>query len=770
MKHLEVIAAAPRPTGSPELAFVRSYLVGEIKKLGLDPKVHKAQVMRQWSGHYLRAATVENIAVRLPGTAKGQALLLMSHYDSVPNSYGATDDGSGVVTLLETMRAMTTLPPLKNDVIFLFTDGEELLLLGAKAFVEQHPWMEDVKLAMNFEGSGSRGPVFLFETSPKNSRLIREFARAAPYPLGNSLMYEIYRRLPNDTDLTEFKKAGRAGLNFAYLDSPFDYHSANDNLKNIDERSIQHHGSYALALARHFGNISLAGEGSADSIFFNTIGFGFVHYPGKWGVVVVAAAWLLFMAVSARGLRAGRMKIQGVFFGLIAFLAALTVVPLAMKGLLAVIRTFYEGPRWWLLFYHQKSLLIGFVSLSLALLWVLFQLFQKGFKVWHGAALFAGINLLLHFGGLFRWTSLASSLAACGILVLMFRRGTGVWHLTMGSLFAWLVLVTAGTVMLPGGSYFAWLPAFGLIPVARVFFSKHTSNLSFETRALFFIASMPALLWLSSIVYLFFIASGLDQIRVVAALVVLTAGLLVPHFDFISRVTGRVLPGALFILGVAFLIRGTIGANFDERHKRPNCVFYVESADAPSSFWASTDLKPDRWTANYLTQKPDAGAMAEFLPGSAATIIRAEAPPSRLPAPELALIEDTTKDDVRTLKMLLKSARQAPILHILLSPNTPLVGAELNGMAVDGLEVSGQASAGNWRRWLYYALPFEGITLTLRLVPARPVEIRLTDISYGLPELPGFHPEPRPSSMMPMPYTYSDMTLVTKTILLDQEK
>ena len=49
----------------------------------------------------------------------------MAHYDSVPFGPGAADDGAGVVTLLETARALKAGPPLKNDVIFLFTDGEE---------------------------------------------------------------------------------------------------------------------------------------------------------------------------------------------------------------------------------------------------------------------------------------------------------------------------------------------------------------------------------------------------------------------------------------------------------------------------------------------------------------------------------------------------------------------------------------------------------------------------------------------------------------------
>ena len=86
-------------------------------------------------------------------------------------------------------------PPPKRDIIALFTDGEEIGLIGAKVFVGQargglgegHPWMADVGLVLNFEAAGNRGPCCLFETSEQNGWLIREFARADPFPIGNSL-------------------------------------------------------------------------------------------------------------------------------------------------------------------------------------------------------------------------------------------------------------------------------------------------------------------------------------------------------------------------------------------------------------------------------------------------------------------------------------------------------------------------------------------------------------------------------------------------------
>ena len=65
----------------------------------------------------------------------GKALLVSGHYDSVATSFGATDCAMCTVTVLETLRAVVDAAdagqPLRNDVIFLFTDAEEIGVAGA---------------------------------------------------------------------------------------------------------------------------------------------------------------------------------------------------------------------------------------------------------------------------------------------------------------------------------------------------------------------------------------------------------------------------------------------------------------------------------------------------------------------------------------------------------------------------------------------------------------------------------------------------------------
>lgn len=138
MATLVEVARAAHPPGSPEHERVRELLVDRLRALGLEPEVQTTTSMLQSPG-VVRAATVRNIVARIPGTASTGAVLITAHYDSRGIAVGAADDGFGVVSIIEAVRALQASSPLRNDVIVLLTDAEELGLLGARAFVDQHP-------------------------------------------------------------------------------------------------------------------------------------------------------------------------------------------------------------------------------------------------------------------------------------------------------------------------------------------------------------------------------------------------------------------------------------------------------------------------------------------------------------------------------------------------------------------------------------------------------------------------------------------------------
>src|SRR5436190_3674470 len=278
MKYVQNIGQRPHPIGSAEHAVVRDYIIKELTALGVTPEVQKTTVVSKLSQTPVVAGSVENIIARLNGSNNTKAIMLTGHYDSVSTGPGASDDGTALATMLETLRALKAGPSLKNDVIFLFADGEEVGSLGAQAIVADPQAVQAIGLVFNFDARGSSGPSLMYETSEGNEWLIEEFAKAVPRPLANSLLFEAYKHLPNSTDFSIYKQAGLQGLNFAYIDQSTHYHTQLDNIGNVSGSSLQHDGSYALALTRHFGNLDLQTTHRGNAVYFDVLSAFLIRY------------------------------------------------------------------------------------------------------------------------------------------------------------------------------------------------------------------------------------------------------------------------------------------------------------------------------------------------------------------------------------------------------------------------------------------------------------------------------------------------------------
>jgi hypothetical protein len=183
--------------------------------------------------------------------------VLMAHYDSVPHSPGAGDDGSGVATLLESARVLVREPIARNRILLLFTDAEEMGLLGAEGFFADHPLVSDIRAVINLEGSGSNGPSLLLRSSVHAGHLLAAVRDTATAPIAISYAQEVFARMPNDTDFTVPDRYGIASIDFAFAGERNHYHTMLDTVDNLDPRTLQHHGSYALPLARQLAATDL---------------------------------------------------------------------------------------------------------------------------------------------------------------------------------------------------------------------------------------------------------------------------------------------------------------------------------------------------------------------------------------------------------------------------------------------------------------------------------------------------------------------------------
>lgn len=313
MEHLEVIAREPHPMGSRRNAEVRDYLVAQLRRTGLEVQVQDSD------------APPENVVARLEGTASTGAILLMAHYDSVPDSPGACDNGGSVAGLLEMVRVLNEGQALENDVLVLLTDGEERGVQGARVFRDSHPWMEDVALVFNFEGAG-HGPLVLLETSKKNGRLMKEYARGVHRSYAASLSEPAWRFEGSNTDFSVFRDAGFPGIGFSCpMGDPY-VHVPEDSVRNVEEASLQHMGACALALVRRFGNADLKDIESPPVAFFTLLSRLVFYYPVSWTIPLAALPLVLFAGFLSWGLWSGNLSWGRILMSALAIILCSAVV------------------------------------------------------------------------------------------------------------------------------------------------------------------------------------------------------------------------------------------------------------------------------------------------------------------------------------------------------------------------------------------------------------------------------------------------------------
>jgi hypothetical protein len=225
---------------------------------------------------------------------------MVAHYDSVPAGPGAADDGSGVASVLETSRALIARGgKARHPVIALLTDGEEYGLLGADAFLNNPVLRGKVGAVINIEARGNQGPSRLFQTSPRASRLIGLYKDNVPVYATSSLYAEIYKFMPNDTDLTVFLRHGFPSVNFAITGRVAHYHTPLDTLDHLSLASLQSQGDDVLGMASAMMNTAYAGLKGRDDIYADVLGRWLPRMPEGWALPV---SILLLLAVVAGGI------------------------------------------------------------------------------------------------------------------------------------------------------------------------------------------------------------------------------------------------------------------------------------------------------------------------------------------------------------------------------------------------------------------------------------------------------------------------------------
>ena len=691
--HVREIAGVPHALGSPADAVVRNYLVSQLTQLGLQPQIFSSIGVAP-SARLIIAGKTNDIVGRLPGAASGPAIILIAHYDSVYRAPGAADDASGVASILEILRALKNAPPLQRDVIVLFSEGEEAGLLGAEAFAHSHPWMKNAGLILNFEARGNRGPSLLFETGPNNRPAIEAFARVAPAPIGSSLFYALYKLLPNDTDFTVFRPARIPGLNFAFGEGLEAYHSPLDTPEHLSLASLQHHGSYGLALTRYFGQADLAAlrNSGGDDIFFDWFGSRMVTYSQRWVLPGQILITLLLVMVFVLAFRRPEFNRRSFLLALLACFSILVV-------LTAVI-----AAGWWLIsFALAGRRVIGDCSANVLLL--------------------SGIMFLGAYTGI--------------MLVGFLRKRLGARELSLAALSLWCILSWLLALAIPSGNYLLFWPLLlGLLANAT---AKDGNKPATQ-----WIRNVPAvviaILLFAPFIYLLYVFLTLQMISVIASAFLLGLFFLIslPLLDSSAIASRGWVSGLLAVAAVACLGSGIALSGYSAQHPQPDSVVYSLNANDNTAAWISYDQQPDDWTRQFVGPNKQAPhPMPDYLAGLPRPVISATTSALPLAPPLIENVEHKQEGGVHRLKLRLRSQRKAETLYLRFPDNVQPVSAKVAGRDVP-------VHKGGRFGLTLYAMGDEGVEIELAVTAFSTLSFWVMDRTYGLP----VETQPRPPNIV----------------------
>lgn len=493
LAHLMAIGKEPRFPGQEYHGQARDYIIKTLEDLQITTEVQDTiTVVPDFRQIPFASGRVQNILGAIPGENSQGTILLMAHYDSVPLGPGVGDNAIAVAAMLEAARALMEMENRQNDILLLFTDGHEMGLLGARAFLNQHPLAREVDLVFNFEGQGPHGPVYMFETSNYGKDLIHGLRKGVSYPLASSISADIYDVLNFDNDFRLFADGGYTGLGMAIISDMAFYHSERDSLENMSLASVQHQGEYVLGLAKYFAQGDIKGLDTRETVYFNLTKQHLLQYPQSW------------------------------------------VLPLLIIGLLLFIITLIL----------RKPPIIGFLmGFVLPIFIILFcTLMAMGFREFLDLGTYTQRSHLIQ-GGL-------AGIAAFVTLLNFYvsSKGFSLQTMGMGACLNWLLLAGLTAFLLPGGSYiFIWplllSTLFFLIP------KKVQAKLPF-------FPAFVQVFFLTPLIVILFRSLTLDLVEIPLALFILLLTLCLPALQEVFTLLKWWLPTVIACIAVALLFAG----------------------------------------------------------------------------------------------------------------------------------------------------------------------------------------------------------------------
>ena len=685
----------PHPVGSTADAAVRERIVAELSRLGYQPQIETGFACEDFG----TCAEVKNVEAELSGIEPGPAVMMASHYDSVPAGPGASDDGAGVAAELEIARALKASPQLRHKVVLLFDEGEEAGLLGAEAFVAKDPLAKDVRAVVNVEARGTSGPTMMFETGSANRWLMGLYASAVKRPSTSSINYTVYKLLPNDTDFTVFKRSGVGyqGFNFAFIGDVAHYHTPLDNVANTNVRSIQHQGQSALAALRALANSDLKPPGAQEAVFFDLFGWKTIWWPAGWTIVFVGIALILLVIEISVLLWREELRTKEFLLGVLSWPVILFVAGFCGGSLYFILRKGGALPVSWVA--DPVPMLAAFWALGICVTALSAVAFGRGagFRgLWCGTWIWWGLNALVLAlvapGVSYIFVLPALAAALCGAWAVFGRReGSGKWRVA---------------VAIPGVAAVA-------LCFPQVWFLYDTLG-----------------------------AIALPGITLFVAL------LFTPLVPAMGNVQGRAARWALPVLAfVVVAVHAVMALEVPvysaSSPERMNIEYYQDS-DGGKGHWLATPssgILPES-----LRDAARFGDKEEVIHDPIGRAFIADTTDLNLLAPELTIEKATAEQGKIRYQVVVRSQRGAPELAVNFPPDSGVEDVSMNGYTIGHLSDVMLRYTHGWYTYICDTVPAEGFEMQFTLPGGKPLGVMLLDKSFELPAEGAFLEKARPKT------------------------
>ena len=723
--HLKEISKEPHYTGSENHLIVQTYIVNELIKMGLSPEVKNQVSISKWRS----STNTANIIASIKGYEKGKSLLLLSHYDSRHHSsLGASDAGSGVVTILEGIRAfLAKNKKPKNDIHIVFTDAEEIGLLGAQAFIDFSPLASNIGLVINYEARGSGGPSYmLMETNKKNSKLLTEFIKAKPnYPVANSLMYSIYKMLPNDTDLTIFRKYGNInGLNFAFIGDHFDYHTEQDSFERLDIETLLHQADYFTTTLNYFAYSDLSNlDSDVDQVYTNFPFFTLLHFPFSWIFPLLIFSVIVFIFLLFIGIKSVRISIKSTIIGFIPFLSSLVtcmVISFFLWKLIVLLHPSYNDILHGFT-YNGYQYIIAFSFLNL---WIVFKIY-KSFFIKH-----KGVDLLV------------------------------------APIFLWIIINFLFFIYLKGAAFFIIPVYFALIVFGLLIFLRNHDGLKVVLSTLL---SIPLVYMFAPLLRTFPVGLGLSNLFVIGFFIVIMFGLLIPVFK--SVYSNKLYIKVIGFCSFLFFLIASFNSDYNENNKKPNSIVFINDVDKNESYWASYDQVLDDFTKQFfknVSNEENVKTKASNSKYNNSYMHYVKTDNRGIKKSNIIKVRDSLTKDLRYITLILKPNRLINKINFYSNELISLKNIGIQDVFINNVQEKNEdqnklKSIKNIFTY-YYTTYDEVLKIDFVVKKKTKLNLKITETSYDLLSNPLFDISPRDKFMMAMPFVTNDAIVTIQEI------